>query len=153
MNFSPFVSANKIIFLFVFSILFIPSGLFAQNDARDFHYWFDKGALLSVYGNQKAAIQAFQKAIELEPRNSAAYFNMSIAFAENGDFHEAIEAVNMAISLNPGSALYQYGKGWIYIRFGDKIQGVFEMRKAAEMNSEDAKRFLQSIASRQTGRQ
>ncbi len=150
MNTTHFVSCSKFMLLLAFSILLLPAGLFAQNGAKDFHYWFDKGALLSVYGNQNAAIQAFQNAIELEPENSGAHFNMSIAYAENGDFHEAMEAVNMAKRLNPGSALYQYGKAWIYIRFGDTIQGTVEMQKAAEMNSLDAKQFLQSIAPRQT---
>jgi len=46
---------------------------------KDARYWFDKGALVSTYGNNEAAIQYFQKAIAMDPNFSGAYFSQGVS--------------------------------------------------------------------------
>jgi tetratricopeptide (TPR) repeat protein len=144
----------KIILTIVFIGLAMPALIFAQADSKsdDFHHWFEKGALFSVYGNQNAAIDAFQKAIAIEPENSSAYFNLGIAYAEKEDYQKAIEAVNRAIGIDSGNAGYYYGRGWVHVRFGHDDLGLSDMQRAAEMHNKDAKKYLEEIAPRHAGR-
>ena len=49
---------------------------------KDADYWFNKGALVSTYGNNKAAVQYFQKAIALDPNLSRAYFSQGVSYGQ-----------------------------------------------------------------------
>jgi len=47
----------------------------------------------------KRAIDSFQKAIKLQPRNHSLYYKLSITYARNYNLEEAIEAIKKAIQL------------------------------------------------------
>lgn len=141
--------------LFLAALIFsVPPVLSAEegNDPGSYAYWLDKGGLFSVYGNQKAAAEAFQKAIDLDPQKSEAYFNAGVVFAEMGEYRKALDTMNRAISLDPENARYYYGRGWIHILQHNRELGLSDMRKAAERNSADARKYIEEIAPRHTGR-
>ena len=60
-------------------------------------YWYEKGILVSVYGNHKAAIQFFQKVIELDPQRSDAYFQLGVSYGELGDHQTAASRVRETV--------------------------------------------------------
>ena len=146
----------KNLFLYILSMLLfvaliaMPATLLAQTGSseKNFRYWFERGALLSVYGNQDAAVHAFNKAIELEPGSGEAYFSLGVAYAERGDYEKGIRAVNMAISLNPEVSRYLYGRAWIHMRANNFEHGILDMKEAAQRHNEDAIRYLEGIAAR-----
>ncbi len=150
MNTCKPVSVFATLFFLVFMGFVMPGLAGAQKESLhgDFSYWFEKGALFSVYGNQNAAIEAFQKAIEIEPENGDAHFNIGIAYAEKGDYPKAIHAVNKALRIDPERGMYHYGRGWIHIRFGNRDQGLSDMEEAANRGNPDAKEYLLKIAPR-----
>ncbi|MFO8112982.1 MAG: tetratricopeptide repeat protein [Desulfosalsimonadaceae bacterium] len=147
----PF-SFFAVLFFLVFSGLVMTGVAGAQKDAEDFTYWFEKGALFSVYGNQDAAIDAFQKAVEIEPESAEAYFNMGVAYAEKGNYENAIRYVNEALRINPEQGMYHYGRGWIHIRAGNRDKGLLDMEEAAKHRNPDAKQYLKEIAPRSAAR-
>jgi tetratricopeptide (TPR) repeat protein len=133
----------------------LPNSLFAQDKAstqkssapvkKDAQYWFDKGALVSTYGNNKAAVQYFHKAIVLDPNFSRAYFSQGVSYGQLGQYQKAIAQINMALQKEPQNGLYYYGRGRVYLLWGDKAKAMADFKKAAELGDEDAIEYLEYI--------
>ena len=73
--------------------------------------WNLLGVSAVQIGMQDKAINAFQKALSLNPNNAEVYNNMGIAFRDKGMLNEAIEAYNKAISIKYNYAEAYYNKG------------------------------------------
>lgn len=114
----------------------------------DPQYWMDKGGLYASYGNQDAAIKSFRKALELDPDNIRAAFNLGLAHAENGDYDKALGFINKAVSRAPENGNYLYGRGWVHLLAGDLEKAIQHIGKAAELGNPDALEYMNSIAPR-----
>ena len=109
-------------------------------------YWFDKGALCATYGNDAAAIKYFQKVIKLDPKRSGAYFAQGISYGQLEAFDKAIPLVNKAIAMEPQNGLYIYGRGRVHLLAGDQEKALADLKKAAELDDEDAQAYIKTIA-------
>jgi len=103
-----------------------------------------KGALVATYGNDKAAIAYFQRAIELDPENSEAYFQRGISLGELGQYEEAVASIDKAINMGHRKGLYLYGKGRVYLLSGDEASALEDFKAAAALGNRDAKEYLES---------
>jgi len=112
---------------------------------RDATYWFNKGALVSTYGNNRAAIQYFQKAIALDPNFSGAYFSQGVSYGQLGQYQKAIAQISRAIKMEPQKGMYYYGRGRVYLLAGDKTKAMADIKKAADLQDEDALNYLDYI--------
>jgi tetratricopeptide (TPR) repeat protein len=68
-------------------------------------YWNVRGIDLRNKGKYDDAIEAYNKAINIDPYFSPAWSNKGTAFANQGNFDEAIEAHDKAITLNQQAAM------------------------------------------------
>lgn len=112
---------------------------------KDADFWFKKGALLSTYGNHKAAVQYFQKAVSLDPNFSRAYFSQGVSYGQLGQYPKAVAQINMALKQEPQNGMYYYGRGRVYLIWGDKAKAMDDFKKAAELGDEDALNYLEYI--------
>jgi Flp pilus assembly protein TadD len=110
---------------------------------KDAEYWTTRAYLCTTYGNDKAAIQFFKKAIALSPGSSNLHFQMGISYAELGYYQAALAAIDKAISLGGDKALYHYGRGRVLLQSGKDAEGMADIRKAAEMGDLDAIQYLE----------
>lgn len=117
----------------------------AKPVKKDANFWFNKGALLSTYGNNKAAVQYFQKAISMDPNFSRAYFSQGVSYGQLGQYPKAIAQINMALKQEPQNGMYYYGRGRVYLLWGDKAKAMDDFKKAAELGDEDALNYLEYI--------
>jgi tetratricopeptide (TPR) repeat protein len=117
----------------------------AKPVKKDADYWFNKGALVSTYGNNKAAVQYFQKAIALDPNFSGAYFSQGVSYGQLGQYQKAIAQINTALKMKPQNGMYYYGRGRVYLLWGDKAKAMDDFKKAAELGDEDALNYLNYI--------
>lgn len=117
----------------------------AEPVKKDADFWFNKGALLSTYGNHKAAVQYFQKAISLDPNFSKAYFSQGVSYGQLGQYPRAIAQINMALKQEPQNGMYYYGRGRVYLLWGDKDKAMDDFKKAADLGDEDALKYLEYI--------
>jgi tetratricopeptide (TPR) repeat protein len=117
----------------------------AKPVRKDADFWFNKGALLSTYGNNKAAVQYFQKAIALDPNFSRAYFSQGVSYGQLGQYPKALAQINMALKMEPQNGMYYYGRGRVYLLWGDKAKAADDFKKAAELGDEDALNYLEYI--------
>ena len=59
--------------------------------------WFEKGYKFGIAGNHKEALNAFNKAIELNPKFALAYGNRGVAYSDLGNYQQAINDYTKAI--------------------------------------------------------
>jgi len=117
----------------------------AKPVKKDANYWFNKGALVSTYGNNKAAVRYFQKAIALDPNFSGAYFSQGVSYGQLGEYVKAVAQIDRALKMEPQNGMYYYGRGRVYLLWGDKAKAMDDFKKAAELGDEDAINYLNYI--------
>ncbi|MEJ2166914.1 MAG: tetratricopeptide repeat protein [Desulfobacterales bacterium] len=159
MKFKSGLSSFSVISLLIVVLLVaISSSLHAQattaetakptqksSSGKNADYWFDKGALCAAYGNDRAAIEYFQKVIALDPNRSGAYFEQGISYGQLGQFDKALDLINKALAMQPENGLYLYGRGRVYLLAGEKEKAMTDFKKAAELDNEDAQYYLDWI--------
>ena len=84
------------------------------------------------------ALSDYSKAIELDPRNAAAYFLRSGAYWAKGDYDQSIADVTRAIELHPKSALSYNGRGSAYHMKGLYDLAIADYSKAIEVDPKSA---------------
>lgn len=114
----------------------IPSGETAAH-------WLDQGGMLCTYGNFKAAVSAYEKALALSPNDGEIHFSLGVAYTEMGDYTNALAAIDKAISLAPDNARYHYGRAWSLLLAGRAAEARPSFQRAAELGSADAQNYLQ----------
>ncbi len=132
------------IFLVSFLISWVAADATLAGGGKDANYWFRKGALCSTYGNNKAAVGYFGKAIALDPRHSGAYFSQGVSYGQLGATVKALAAITQAIEMEPQNGLYYYGRARVHLLAGDKQKAMADFRKAADLGDEDAQAYLKS---------
>ena len=104
--------------------------------------WFDKGVAFQESNNIKAAIDAYNNAIELNPQKAATYYNRGIAYAAVGNMQQAIKDNDKAIELNPQLAAAYANRGVAYSALGNKQEAIKDYDTAIELNPQDAKAYF-----------
>ncbi|HMK29834.1 MAG TPA: tetratricopeptide repeat protein [Terriglobales bacterium] len=75
-------------------------------------YYNNQADALARAGNVDGAIQAYQKAVEINPAGGAQYyFNMGAVYTNTGKVDDAIQAFDKAIQVDPTRADAYYWKG------------------------------------------
>ena len=115
-----------------------------KGSGDDPTYWLNKGAICATYGNDKAAIKHFKKAIQLDPNNASAHFNKGICYGEIGQYDEALLSINKAIDMYPERGSYFYGRGRVYLLSGEKAKAMEDFKRATELDNRDAQNYLQN---------
>ncbi len=96
--------------------------------------WVFKGNAFLLADNYKYAIDAYSKAIELNPQYASAYTSRGNAYEGSGDYQQAIKDYNKAIELNPRYDKAYIGRGIAYSRSGDNQQAMKDYNRAIELN-------------------
>ena len=112
------------------------------QEPRDAETWFRKGALVATYGNNKAAVGYFTKAIALNPNHGGAWFSRGVSYGQLGLYSQGVESINRAIAMEPQNGLYYYGRARVVLLSGDPDKAQADFRKAADLGDEDAQRYL-----------
>ena len=112
------------------------------NSLQNADHWFDKGALCATYGNDRAAITYFSRALAIDPKRSDAYFEQGISYGQLGEFDKAVALIDKAVEMKPNNGLYLYGRGRVYLLAGKNDQALKNFQKAAELDDEDAQNYL-----------
>lgn len=81
----------------------------------------------------RAVVADFDKAVELSPRMSFAYYNKGNVLADLGDYTSALLAFNKAIELKPDFGEAYYNRGYVYFQLGNKEKGSADLSKAGEL--------------------
>ena len=99
------------------------------------HAWSSLGVLLcEVKHDAGAAAEAFRQAIQLDPENAPAHYNLANALEAKGQDDEAIAEYREAIRLDPGDARMRSNLGVALARRGELDGAIAEYRLAIRLN-------------------
>jgi tetratricopeptide (TPR) repeat protein len=119
----------------------LPARAAAPQDKNP-DFWYEKGALASTYGGDRAAVRFFEKVVSLDPDRSEAWFQMAVSYGELRWFDKAVEAADRAIELRPDAGLYYYGRGRIYLMLGAEDEAMADFKQAAGLGNPEAQQYL-----------
>lgn len=120
------------------------------NINRDFRHsseiigaWesYETGLQLRREGKNREAISAFTEAIEHNPKYMH-FHHRGNTYMALKQYRNAIKDFNTAINLNLNLANTYFNRGIALIKIGKKKRGLNDIRKAAELGSGNAKRWL-----------
>lgn len=88
-----------------------------KNTTEDtYDQWLDKGYKRYHEGNLIQAMEAFNKAIILNPKEPKAYFGRGIVLSNMDMYDKAIKDYTKVIALNPDHAGAYNKRGWVYLK-------------------------------------
>ena len=93
-------------------------------------YWFTLGYYYYEAGLYDKAIEAYTKAIYINPNDANAYSMRGSAYNEKGQYDRAIEDFNKAIEINPNDAFAYDMRGFAYFYKGDRGRATEDFNKA-----------------------
>ena len=108
----------------------------------DYKGWFNKGFDLGKLERYEEAIEAYEKAIEINPKYNDAWFNKGFDLGKLKRYEEAIEAYEKAIEINPKDNDAWYNKGFRLARLKRYEEAIEAYEKAIEINPKDDKAWL-----------
>ena len=126
----------------ILSLTTTPQLVVAQNDIEQL---FQQGNAAETVGNNSqaetiwrkvldAAVAAYQKAIQLNPNDADAYYNLGIALSDQKKLDAAVAAYQKAIQLNPNYALAYYNLGNALSKQKKLDAAVAAYEKAIQLN-------------------
>ncbi|MGF2040360.1 MAG: tetratricopeptide repeat protein [Nostoc sp. CmiVER01] len=89
-------------------------------------------------GNYEGAIEDFNQAIELDPKNALAYNRRGDAYYRLGDYEQAQADSSQAILLNPQDANAYFDRGFALSELGKYKEAIADYTQAIKLNSKDA---------------
>jgi formylglycine-generating enzyme required for sulfatase activity/Flp pilus assembly protein TadD len=96
--------------------------------------WLMKGQILEFMDKLEQALIAYNKATLLDTSNSDAWQNKAGLLAKTNNLDEAINSYTKAIHLAPGVAVFNYNRGCVYCRKGDKANALADLGKAISLS-------------------
>jgi serine/threonine protein kinase len=119
----------------------------AIKASKDFYRQGDKFYTQRKYDK---AIEAYTKAIELNPNDSGVYNNRGIVYHLTSKYQEAIADYTRAAELNPHHFSAYNNRGLVYEEIGNVEQAIADFKKALELDPDNklAKQNLDKILKR-----
>jgi len=109
-----------------------------ELDPKNDKLWFALGAVYDEDKRKEEAIDAMQKAIELNPQNAAALNYLGYTLAEIGvELDRAEKLIRQAMAIEPNDGFYIDSLAWVYYQRGDFKKAVEHLEHAAELAGED----------------
>lgn len=98
---------------------------------------FNRGLSYAAISEHQKAIDDFTIAIELDPKNTNAYYYRGLSYALLGDLQNAIEDCGHAIELDPNYVLAYIVRGNYYSQLGKHQHAVDDFTKAIELDPQN----------------
>jgi len=76
--------------------------------------WFEKGYDYDINKEYDNAIEAYTKAIQLDPNYAEAHYNRGLSYSSKGQYDKAVEDYSRAIIINPNYTDAYYRRGRTY---------------------------------------
>ncbi len=110
------------------------------RDARDAsNAWAMHGEDFMASRNLKAAIECFERALQIYPNNDYAWGDKGLALDYMKKYEEALECYNKALECNPDNAITWHNRGLTLTSLKRLKEAVESFERAIQLNSKYAK--------------
>ena len=92
-----------------------------QNDPKGFRSLYYEGIVESVKNNDQAAIECFNKSLEIDSYQSHVYYRRALAYYNLGDYQKALQDISNANNLGLNDEDVQTLKLKILSKFDMKV--------------------------------
>lgn len=99
-------------------------------------------------GNARAAAEAFERAIALDPSLASAWFDLGTAYLDLGEPQKAVATLHRFVAANPASGEGRFRYGEMLLVAGDRAGGLRELTDAARLGSTKARARLAEMGVR-----
>ncbi|MBU2166421.1 MAG: tetratricopeptide repeat protein [Alphaproteobacteria bacterium] len=97
----------------------------------------DRGLVLWRSGESTLAVEAFDRAIVLEPDNANAHANRGLVRVYLGQFEEAEADIERALDLDPSETVAMNGRGMLAMRAGDYEEAVIAFSRSIRYSEDN----------------
>jgi tetratricopeptide (TPR) repeat protein len=132
------MNSKQILLLSLLTLVLLAPTL-AQLNATE---WFDVGITLYNQDRFNDSVQAYKKAIEIDPQFAEAWNNMGIDLGMLGRYDEAFKAFSNATTINSTYAEAWYNMGVIFDLKGDYNSAIQAYSRAIEINQSYQKAII-----------
>lgn len=105
----------------------------AKGDGLSAEVEYFKGQVELLHKSFATAIEHFDKAIEYNPHDGAAYNDRALCMVELGIIDEAFSYFDKGITAEPDYANIYHNKGWLMNNLGMHTQAIEYFKKALEL--------------------
>ena len=102
------------------------------------------GDSLREKGDSAVAIDAYTKAIKLDPKCANAYCNRGGIYLAEGDFDKALADLDRAIQLDPNDDIAHTNRGYLHVRKGEIDKAIADCTEAIRLNTREPHGVCQS---------
>lgn len=110
-------------------------------EPKDANEYRDRGKQRLEEGDIDAAIQDFNRAIELDPKDATAYQERGSAFLLKGDHAAAINDLTESIRLNPMDNVAFLNRGMAFFLKGDDATAIKDLTESIRLNPYHARAY------------
>jgi tetratricopeptide (TPR) repeat protein len=110
-----------------------------QEKASD---WYNKGDALYGQGKLDEAIVAYNRAIEINPKDANAWLKKGEVLAGWGKFDESMQPLNKAIEIDPKNVRAWSNKGYSLRHLGKYDEAIQAYNKVIEINPNNANAWI-----------
>ena len=117
-----------------------PGGLEKMDaPATEFYRLFDVAADLAGKGEYPQAIAEWRKAVDLDPADAKARFNLGLSLQQAGQLDESISQYRKAVEFNPDNAAAYTNLGFALAAEGKQDEAMAQYEKSLEVDPKNAK--------------
>ncbi|MDX9790924.1 MAG: glycosyltransferase family 39 protein [Candidatus Kapabacteria bacterium] len=99
--------------------------------------YLNRGIFYANTGDNKSAVDDFEKAKEIFPEYASAYSNLGLAISNKGVNQEySIRCLDKAIQLDSSNQLYYFNRGTIHGKFGNPEKAIADYKTAISIKSD-----------------
>jgi len=110
-----------------------------DTPATDFYKEFNEAADLSAKHRFAEAVQAWKKAVELNPEDARAHNNLGAALAETGKPDDALAEYRRSLELNDQSSQAHNNLGSVLAQQGKLEEALAQFARAVELNPDNGR--------------
>jgi len=125
-------------------LLLCPGIAASEKSAKSAKEASDVGYRYGSEKNYKAAIEAYTRAIQLDPKYADAYYGRGSAYWYTGNYEIALKDLNRAIELNQEYWKYYWMRGYIHKSLEDYDKAISDYSKARIGQRQSMRRLRRS---------
>lgn len=100
--------------------------------------WYDLGLLRVQLGKNENAVNAFEKARALDPRQALPYFGLGLSYMKSADYEKALEAYRDGLARNPNDVEANQNYAFLLTQNGDFRGAVEPLKRLKNLQPADA---------------